>query len=208
MHMESRSRSAVRSVLALLALLTVSTSALASTVTVDATANSSNAGSGTGANTGLVLSAGDWFQVTVPTTDLWNAGPLKRWSNADGLIVNLFATGTDDSGYAGGTHIGEPFALYTNSGLTAPYGALVGRIGAGAYFLIGTSFLGQANAAGTLSLFYWDSNSGDNSQFITATVNAVPLPAAGWLLLSGLAAFAAFGRRRPAADVGTAPVAA
>jgi hypothetical protein len=121
---------------------------------------------------------------------------LKRWSNADGLIVNLYATGSDESGYSSGTHIGEPFSLYTNSGLTAAYGALVGQIGSGAYFLIGDSFSGPANATGELKLFYWDSDKDNNTDKITATVNAVPLPAAGWLLLSGLGAFAAFSCRR------------
>lgn len=51
--------------------------------------------------------------------------------------------------------------------------------------------------------------SGDNVGPILddVKVSAVPLPAAGWLMLSGLAAFGAFGRRRRAFDAGH-PVAA
>jgi hypothetical protein len=47
-----------------------------------------------------------------------------------------------------------------------------------------------------LKLFYWDSNNFDNTEFITVDVTAVPLPAAAWLLLSGLAGLGVVGRRR------------
>jgi hypothetical protein len=36
---------------------------------------------------------GQIFNVDVNANDLWNAGPLRRWSNADGLLVKLYATG-------------------------------------------------------------------------------------------------------------------
>ena len=65
---------------------------------VDALLHSSNSGAGTGLDTGLFFNAGDPFTVAVDPGDLWNAGPLPRWSNADGLTGNLFATGSDDSG--------------------------------------------------------------------------------------------------------------
>lgn len=51
------------------------------------------------------------FRVSVNPANLWNAGPLPRWSNADGLVGDLYATGTDDSLQPVGTHIGEVFSL-------------------------------------------------------------------------------------------------
>ena len=71
-------------------------SARAVTVDVFAQANSSTGGAG--ALTGISLTFGQAFTVSAGLTDLWNAGPLPRWSNADGLIAPLLATGSDDSG--------------------------------------------------------------------------------------------------------------
>ena len=69
-----------------------STSAQA--VVVEALANSSSGG--IGSSTGVILTAGQTFSVSVDVNDLWNAGPLPRWSNADGLKGDLFATGGDE----------------------------------------------------------------------------------------------------------------
>jgi hypothetical protein len=138
----------------------------------------------------ISLVTGDLFEVSVDPTDIWSAGALPRWSNADGLIVDLFATGSDESGQPAGTRIGAPFASFTADGFTAPYGALVGRIG-GTYLLLGTSYSGSAPETGTLELFYWDSNSGDNqdSVHVTLTSDMAPpaeVPEPGGLLLFGL----------------------
>jgi hypothetical protein len=149
-------------------------SARAVTVDVFAQANSSTGGAG--ALTGISLTFGQAFTVSAGLTDLWNAGPLPRWSNADGLIAPLLATGSDDSGQSAGTLIGSIFALYTQDGLTAAYGSLVGQIGAGAFFLVGTNFSGTANATGQLSLYYWDENNGDNTGSIAATISASAVP--------------------------------
>ncbi|MEQ8263461.1 hypothetical protein [Pseudohaliea sp.] len=140
-------------------------------------------------NTGIALLAGDAFEVSVDPDDLWNAGALPRWSNADGLVGDLFATGSDESGEAAGTRIGRDFGPYSNGGFTAPYGALVGQLDS-AFFFIGTSFAGTAPVDGTLSLLYWDSNYADNTDAIDVTVSAgqVPIPAPAALIGVGLLA--------------------
>jgi hypothetical protein len=146
-------------------------------VTVDVFAEANSSSGGTGALTGISLTFGQAFTVSAELTDLWNAGPLPRWSNADGLIAPLLATGSDDSGQLAGTQIGSIFPfLYTQDGLTAAYGSLVGQIGSGAFFLVGTNFSGTANATGQLSLYYWDENNGDNTGSIAATISASAVP--------------------------------
>jgi hypothetical protein len=152
-------------------------------VTVGAFLNSSSGG--IAATT--PLAAGETFTVTAGLNDLWNAGDLPRWSNADGLVAVRFATGTDESGQSAGTQIGQIFPLWTQNGLTAPFGALVGEIGLGPFFLIGTNFTGFSASNDTLKLFYWDSNFQDNSGSITAFVTAVPELSTWVMFLIGFA---------------------
>jgi hypothetical protein len=152
--------------------------------TVFAQANSSGGGSGLAT---VALSAGQVFSVTAATTDLWSAGALPRYSNANGLLGNLYATGSDESGQAAGTLIGAAFPLWTQDGFTAPYGSLVGRIGS-SYVLLGAGYTGAAPVAGMLNLYYWDSNMGDNfgSIKVDVAVKATTVPEPGTFALAGL----------------------
>lgn len=182
--------------------LSLATPANAGTVVVDALANSTTGG--IGADAGF-LSSGQSYTVSVPLTDIWSAGPLPRWSNANGLVADLFATGTDESGQPAGTQIGASFVNWTQGGLTALFGSLVGSFGAGSFFLIGASFSGVAPVGGgDLLLWFFDQNNGDNLDHITATiatptsVGGVPEPSTWAMMLLGFAGvgFVAYGQRK------------
>jgi hypothetical protein len=176
------------------------TPAAAIQFTVDALANSSTGGVGVST---ISLTAGQSFTVNVDPNDLWSAGALPRFSNANGLTGNLFAVAGDDSNQPAGTLIGINWGFWTEGNLTAPFGTLVGRIGSGDYFKIGTSFTQTATISGVLQLFYWDSNFLDNSGHITADIivgdavgTPTPLPGALPLFASGLGAFGLLAWRR------------
>ena len=100
---------------------------------VDALANSSTGG--VGRSTGIVLNPGDSFSILAAPTDLWNAGPLPRWSNANGLLGDLFATGTDDSFQATGVKIGQAFSSLTQYGLPPHTASWLAPSIAGRHFL-------------------------------------------------------------------------
>jgi hypothetical protein len=183
----------------ILAALGLAAPASAATVVVDAFANSTTGG--IGADAGF-LTLGETYSVSVPLTDLWNAGDLPRWSNANGLTgPNLVATGTDDSHQPAGTVIGVNTVDWTQGGLTAPFGSLVGSIGGGSFFLIGTSFSGSAPASGELLLWYFDQNNADNTEHVTATVTTaittgVPEPSTWAMMILGFAGIGAMTYRR------------
>jgi hypothetical protein len=159
--------------------------------------------------TGLLvesLTVGSTFTLSVDPLDLWSAGQDPRWSNANGLAGNFYSTGfADTSGdkptnkKGAGTLIGTTYSLWTQGGLTAPVGALVGEWGnsVGQYFLIGTQYSGLALDS-QLKLFYFDSNRLDNkgSVLVNLSVAAVPEPETYAMLLAGLGLIGFTARRR------------
>lgn len=165
------------------ALIAVAMPAQSATVVV---AFTNSRGGGSAVIFGPVVS-GQSLTVSSSTDDLWSAGGLPRYSDANGLVADRFATATDDSGQAVGTQIGANFGLATVDGYTAPFGSLVGRIGS-VYQFLGANYNGTAWGTGNLELFYWDSNFGDNFGEITFDINAagpVPEPATWALLILG-----------------------
>jgi hypothetical protein len=165
---------------------------------VDAKANSSTGGVPLAT---LSLTPGEVITVSASTNDLWSAGDLPRLSDANGLVVHRIASASDDSGPRDGTTvITEPFILWTQDGFTAPFASLVGRVGS-EYQLLGTSFTGSFTNAGTLELFFWDQNNGDNSGSITAHIttaaaSGVPESATWAMMLVGFYGIGVAMRRR------------
>lgn len=186
-----------------LLLLGAATSASAATYVVKAFDHST--GGGVGLAT-VSVTAGDLLTVSASTDDLWSAGALPRFSDANGLNGVRFATASDDSGQPVGTQIGADFGLLTLFGKSYHYGSLVGEIG-GVYQKLGTSFSGPAWGTGTLNLWYWDINQGDNFGDIAVSLRVgpgtpgIPEPATWALMIAGfgLLGFAARRRRIAAA---------
>ena len=176
------------------ALTLAALTAQADDYTVQAAANSSSGGSGLPT---ITLAAGQTFTVSASVNDLWSAGALPRFSDANGLTGNRYASALDDSGQSVGTQIGTNFGLLSQNGFSAPYGALVGQIGS-QYILLGTNFSGQAPVAGTLNLLYWDSNNGDNAGAIKVSVGVVPEPSSALLFGAGMLVLVGALRRRQA----------
>jgi hypothetical protein len=167
------------------------TSPFAAPISVDIYAQTnSSSGAGAALDTGIDLIAGNRLVSIVDPLDCWSAGPANRVSNANGLDGLSPAPCQPTGNYGFHSQDGESFR----------FGALVGRIGASDWFLLGTSFDAVVTQAGRLFLVYWDSNSSDNSGWVTARidVNPTPVPAPGTLLLLGsvLALLAAV-RRAP-----------
>ena len=167
------------------ALLAVSTMmvagfANATVVTVDSLVNSTVGGSGL--DTGVTLAVNSTFSIVVDASQIWNfgSGNPNYDTNADGM--------------AGQGWIMD-FSNPDGSMFHGPIGGLVGQIGNGNFFNVGTNFTGTANASGTLNLFFMDSDAWNNSGAVQADINVVPEPATLGLMGLGLLALA---RRRRA----------
>ena len=157
------------------ALLAVSGLAAAATNgIVDAQANSLVGG--TAFDTGVFLTVGESFSVTANAADLWNnSGTDPTYvSNADG----------------------HSFQMGSIGGLFDAIGSLVGEIGNGPLFHVGTSFSSLAGTQGELKLFYFDSDAWNNTGSVSVAVSAVPEPANIALMGLALGAFALSRRRK------------
>lgn len=153
---------------------------------VDAKSNSlSSSQLDRGKNTGVILSAGQRYSVSVDPDDLWSIGSnsLRHLGNADGAAAEHLYTFFRDSAFEA----------------TFSHGTLVGRVGDGVFFKVGTSpVVRLADASGTLNLYMWDINSHDNSGSLAVeidTVVPVPLPATSGLVFLAIGAMAIFRRR-------------
>ena len=162
--------------------LAASVPAIAAPIDVDVFAMQNSSSGGVALDTGLDLVAGDRLRSLVDPLDCWSAGAANRISNANGL---------DGLSPAPCQPTGD-FGFHSQDGETFRFGALVGRIGAGDWFLLGTSFDAVVNASGRLFLVYWDSNNGDNFGSVTARLDVNPstVPTPGGLLLLGTALLA------------------
>jgi hypothetical protein len=156
---------------------------------VNALANASHDG-GVGVATGISLTSNQRIAVTVNQNDLWNSGAQPRWSNADGQIRTMVATGHDDSQTQASVDPGEVMGTNWPTKLAgdgshmlhgwngsqwvvateAAFGTLVGSTDGTNFYIFGTAFDGPAPASGALSLHYWDTPRGDNTEFVTVTV--------------------------------------
>ena len=182
----------IKTLTSLTVALLVAGTAQASAV-VDVNAQSDAIGT---AGATATLGAGDTFEITASSLDLWRAGGGQLQSNANGLDGTIVAVAGDDSGFAPGTVIGRNWGSPTIGGATFSFGELVGQIDNGAYFAVGTDYKGSTATGGTLHLYFWDTFYGDNAGSIAATVTTVPEPASIALMLAGLGIIGGLSRRR------------
>lgn len=127
-------------------------------------------------DTGIVFNAGDTLNITASGT--WNGGACG------------------DVGPNGANCGNDP-------GTGINYFALVGRVGAGAYFKVGDSYAGVASSGGDLFLAFLDIDSFNNTGFVTAVVTVptptIPEPETYALMLGGLGMLGFAARRKSVA---------
>lgn len=116
---------------------------------------------GVGLNTKVSLQPGQMIHIAVDPNDTWRAGVSDRESNANGLSNPL----------------GGNYGLHTRGSQSFLFGALVGSLDGGkTFFSVGTHLTMTVLTAGTLMLYYWDSNNSDNSGTITVRINVYTGP--------------------------------
>jgi PEP-CTERM motif len=179
-------------------------SSAAALVQVKALENSTTGGVGVSAPS---FTIGDLFTISVNPNDLWSAGAIPRWSNANGLTGPDLITdggfdlpsGISQDAIPSGTIGPGNFGNWTQGGLSAPFGSLVGAWGnaPNTFFFIGTNFDGTALDS-VLNLYFFDSFAPDNTGSILADINitAVPEPEIFALMLTGLGIVGFSGRNR------------
>lgn len=179
-----------RGILAITAALAFCSPVIAGPTSVEIFASGNSSSGGSALDTGLNLVTGDRLVSVVDLLDCWSAGADNRISNANGL---------DGTSPAPCRPTGD-YGFHSQDGETFRYGALVGRIDGGDWFLLGTTYDAVVSATGRLFLAYWDSNAGDNFGSVTALISVNPseVPEPGTLGLVGLAllGIASLRRRR------------
>jgi len=111
---------------------------------------------GTPLVTGITVTKGELLTINVAPDDKWSAGAADRESNANGLS-NPF---------------GGNYGVFTKGPFSFLYGSLVGSLDEGkTFFAVGTRMeMSILFPTGRLLLYYWDSNNGDNTGSVVATV--------------------------------------
>lgn len=130
--------------------------AFSTTVNVSAKANSVSGG--VGADTGVFVQPGETLIISVDPADVWSLGTGSRTGNADGL----------------GNPLGGDFGTFSRGGFTFRFGTLVGSLDGGqTFFRVGTSLTLPVRQQGTLTLYCWDSNNGDNLGALSVDIRVV-----------------------------------
>ena len=172
----------------------------ATTVDVYAMEHSSSIGEGpgphprgSGLDTGIDVTAGEKLWITA--TGCWSAAIAdpSRTSDANGLIPSFSNPCTSVAWTSG---------QWTQGGLTANFGSLVGSIDGGDFFLIGTDFYKTIEHTGRLFLYYFDSDNFNNEGSVQVTIlfndpnNSLSEPALLFLMGTGLAGLGFVSRKR------------
>jgi len=116
-------------------------------------ANENSVSGGVACKTRIVVEKGDF--MTINTRDDY------KWSNSPDLAGACTANGKSD----------EPKEV---KGQTFPLASLVGSLDDGkTFFFIGTGFQKTMTESGPLTLYFWDTDTGNNSGFVFPVINIV-----------------------------------